>query len=162
MIPHQKDSDYEGWAGKAKGALQVAYERGLLDLEKYDLKMFTLNGTKDPITNEIDLNISLKHLLGEREDFQKEQSQLTMMGSRMGVIVRTTPKTHCEIAGEEGIEYIWAFIKNHYRRRPLRDKRMKKDFHATVKECFKMVTIDMDCTKICSPGTQLPPCVHYS
>ena len=53
----------------------------------------------------------------------------------MGILVDCMPKCHCELAGE-GIEYAWGCAKNHYQRQPLKDKRGKDNFRATVRKCF--------------------------
>lgn len=141
-LPIVKDGRSEGWAGKAKGALQIARERGLLDLTTYKLNQFTMDGIVDKNTGKVDLNTSLKHLVGECDDFKNEVSQLTKMGELMGVEVRTTPKVHCELAGE-GIEYGWGNTKNAYRRLELRHKRKKNLFHDSVKRCSKVMTLAM-------------------
>ena len=57
------------------------------------------------------------------------------MGRTMGVLVDQTPKCHCELAGK-GIEYSWGCAKNLYRQQPLREKRSKETFKATVRKCL--------------------------
>ena len=67
-----------------------------------------------------------------------EVSQLTMVGKKIGVDVRTTSKTYYEIAGEGGgIEYGWANTKNSYRNFPLRVKKSKESLHTQLKLSFK-------------------------
>jgi hypothetical protein len=52
----------------------------------------------------LDLDTSLKYLLGNCTDFEEEETMLQLMGTKMGVLVDRTPKCHPELAGK-GIEY---------------------------------------------------------
>jgi hypothetical protein len=110
----------------------VRWERGLLNealLDKY-----TLAGRKDPITGQIDLLYSLRHLLAECRDFKEEETALQYLGSQTGVTVQLTPKFPAELAGE-GVEYCWAQAKSHYRRVPVSRKRGRENFKQLVREC---------------------------
>ena len=86
----------EGWNGKPKGLNQICWEGGLLDP--------TQTYTKANLTK----------LLHDCTDFQNSETNLQMIGRRLGVKVERTPKFHCEMAGE-GIEYDWALCKAKYR-----------------------------------------------
>lgn len=143
----------EGWRDKPKGLLQICYERGLLDLETYDVSDFTVDGKKNKVTGVVDKNTSLRMILSQCEDFQHEVSLLVKIGRMMGLDVRLTPKTHSEIAGE-AIEYDWASSKNEYRRYPMKDKRGRAKFYG---KCGKIVWCS-NCRnrkEECSPSARL-------
>jgi hypothetical protein len=55
-----------GWQGKPKGLLQALWDRELIDKYKLD-------GRKDAITGDVDLEFSLRHLMAECTDFNKEE-----------------------------------------------------------------------------------------
>jgi hypothetical protein len=105
-----------GWQGKPKGLLQVLWERGLISEEL--LGNYTLDGRTDPISGEIDLPSSLRHLMAECKDFKNEETALQYLGRQLGVIVELMPKFHAKFAGE-GVEYSWAHAKSYYRRVPV-------------------------------------------
>ena len=112
--------------------LQVLWERGFVAeamLEKY-----TLDGRKDAITGDINLQFSLRHLISECSDFKDEETALQYLGSQLGVRVQLTLKFHAELAGE-GVEYSWAHAKSHYRRVPVSRKRGRENFKELVREC---------------------------
>ncbi len=124
--------------GQPRGLLQVLWEGGLLSealLDKYSLA-----GRKDPITGQIDLLYSLRHLLAECKDFNEEETALQYLGSQMGVTVQLTPKFHAELAGE-GVEYCWAQAKSHYRQVPVSQKRGRENFKQLVRECTCPVNV---------------------
>lgn len=86
---------------------------GLISAES--LGNYTLDGRQDPISGEVDLKLSLHHLMAECEDFKNEETALQYLGRQLGVIVQLTPKLHAEIACE-GVEYsCWAHEKSYYR-----------------------------------------------
>ena len=119
----------EGWCGKAKGMMQVLWERGFIDESKK--KEYTLAGSKDEF-GVVNKNTSLKYLLENLIDFVEEESLLQTNARKMGVRIDRTPKCHAEIAGE-GVEYTWGFGKNHFRRQPLDLKRKKETFRELVR-----------------------------
>jgi predicted ATPase len=55
----------EGWEGKAKGLLQVLWERGLID--GANLKQYSLTGKKDDLGT-VDTGTSLRHIMGMCND----------------------------------------------------------------------------------------------
>ena len=57
------------------------------------------------------------------------------------LVLLTSPKYHCEIAGE-GIELCWGLMKKIYRSIPLEDKRQKVKFLTAVHKCLKDVTVE--------------------
>lgn len=65
----------ETWVGAPKGMLQVAFERGLLDLEKYCVGDFSSKGLENEMGNRIE-NTRLESLLASCSDFIGEESQL--------------------------------------------------------------------------------------
>ena len=114
----------EGWQGKAKGLMQILWERGFID--ERNLDKYTMNGRQDVFGVLIPERL-LMYLMGNCEDFEEEESLLQANGHEMGVLVDRTPKCHCELAGE-GIEYTWGCSKNYYRALKLQDKRGKEKF----------------------------------
>ncbi len=130
----------EGWVGKAKGLIQVAYERGLIDNENNNaMKKYTTTGRKDEFDNLLP-NTSLKHIISSCTDFEEELTMLQTMGQSMGVMIDRTLKCHCEIASE-GIEYSWALAKNHFCQILLEEKRGKENFLVSVRECISQATV---------------------
>jgi hypothetical protein len=122
-----------GWEGQPKGLLQVLWERGFVAEEM--LEKYTLEGRKDAISGDINLQFSLRHLMSECTDFKEEETAaLQYLGSQLGVRVQLTPKFHAELAGE-GIEYSWAHAKSFYRRLPVSRKRGRENFKQLVREC---------------------------
>ena len=99
----------KGWVVKAKGLLQVLWERGWIDEEqihKYRLDAVNDNGEQDE-------EYSLVALMSSCLDFAEEKSELEATAIEMGAKVMTTTKYHAEYAGE-GIEYAWGVMKSTY------------------------------------------------
>ena len=114
----------EGWHGKEKGLVQICLERGLISKDQ-----------------KIKVD-ELRDLLSECTDFKQEESQLQCIGRDLGVEVIFSPKCHPEVSGE-GIEFIWALIKNSYRRIPLSMKKKKReDFLSEVHRLIMEVKVD--------------------
>ena len=122
----------EGWQGKAKGLLQVLWERGFIDTT--NIEKYTMNGRQDAC-GVLMPETSLKNLMANCVDFEEEESLLQANGHEMGVLVDRTPKCHCELA-REGIEYTWGCSKNYYRALRLHDKRGKEKFKVAVVKCL--------------------------
>jgi hypothetical protein len=99
-LEETKPKCVEGWEGKAKGILQVLWERGWIDEAK--LNKYTINGKQD-VFGVVDTEFALKTLMANCMDFEEEETLLQSMGREMGISVDRTPKCHCELAGE-GIE----------------------------------------------------------
>jgi len=133
-----KEQIVPGWEGQPKGLLQVLGERGLIQRDQ--LEKYTLDGKKDPITQEVDLQFSLRHILQSCTDFREEETALEYLGSELGVKVQLTPKFHAELAGE-GVEYCWAHAKAFYRRQPLSRKRGRDTFKQLVRDCTCPVNV---------------------
>ena len=110
-----------GYIGKAKGALQIAAERGFISLDGKlaDGKKASMRGTskKDLQTGvvTVDKTTSVVRVLKNCSDFKNEQTQLQYILTLLGVDLRLTPKCHPEIAGI-GIEYAWGYAKLRFRR----------------------------------------------
>ena len=69
------DKVKEGWEGKAKGLLQVLWERGLID--GTNIKQYSLTGKKDKFGIVVDDGgTNLMHLMGLCHDFLNEESML--------------------------------------------------------------------------------------
>ena len=126
-----------GWENAPKGLLQVLWERGWVNPDAV-VKKYTLKNN--------DKNYSLRHLMSQCEDFQAEQSAMEFLAEEISrvstfkVSITTTPKYHCELAGE-GIEYSWGLLKRYYRRLPLSRKNKRELFHKAVKECVGRVNV---------------------
>ena len=134
----QRETIIPGWEGQPKGLLQVLAERGLID--RASLEKYTMDGRKDAITDTVDLQYSLKHLMSRCSDFKEEETALQYLGTQLGVKVLLTPKFHAELAGE-GVEYSWAHAKAFYRRVPLSRKRGRDNFKQLVKDCTCPVNV---------------------
>ena len=133
-----KEQIAPGWEGQPKGLLQVLAERGLIDREL--LEKYTLDGRKDQVTGKVDLQYSLRNILGECPDFKHEETALQYLGTQLGVTVQLTPKFHAELAGE-GVEYGWAHAKAFYRRIPVSRKRGRDNFKQLVRDCTCPVNV---------------------
>ena len=120
----------EGWVGKAKGKLQILWERGWIDTD--NVPKYTDQGKVDAF-GILDKNYSLHFLISNCKDFIEEESMLQSKGKDMGVVIDRTPICHAELAGE-GIEYSWGCAKNEYRRQPLSNKRGKETYRELVKK----------------------------
>jgi hypothetical protein len=116
----------EKWSTKPKGKLQVARERGLLDLESYCVKDFSEKGQLDAFGNR-NKDTSLDTLLSQCSDFLREESLLQLNVRKLGCSVFHTPKYHCELAGE-GIEYSWGNAQIKYRSFKSSEKRTIAQF----------------------------------
>jgi hypothetical protein len=84
--------------GKAKGMLQILWERGFTDPGEPSKLDHTLNGKKDVHGNAI-LETSLKHSMSLQTDFIEEETLLQRHGRLLVVKIERTPKGHPEIAG---------------------------------------------------------------
>ena len=122
---------------KAKGALQILYERGWIDID--NLKRYTMNGSRDNYGN-INLQYSLLDLIQKLPDFAKEETLLQYHSRLLGVKAIRSTKCHCEIAGE-GIEYAWGAAKLWYRKQPLSQKRTKESFLNLVQTALSDVVL---------------------
>ena len=95
--------------GEPRGLLQVLGQHGLI--ETAALERYTLDGRRDAITGKIDLQYSLRSLLGNCRAFKDEETALQFIGTQLGVTILLTPKFHAELACE-GVEYSWAHLKS--------------------------------------------------
>jgi hypothetical protein len=82
-------------------------------ISEASFEKYTLDGCKDPISEQIDFQFLLRHLLLECTDFRKEETSLQYLGRQLGVSVQLTPKFHAELAGT-GVEYSWAHSNAYY------------------------------------------------
>ncbi len=94
-------------------------------------------------------NTSINLLIQNQPDFVSELTLLQYHGNKLGVIVDRTPKCHPELAGE-GIEYVWALAKLHYRNQPLLRKRTKEAFRTLVNESLSLDNLDIVRVRKCS------------
>ena len=124
----------ETWVGKPKGMLQIAWERGLLDLNRYCVEDFSDKGKLDDCGNVIQ-DTSLDYLLSKCIDFIEEKSLLQLNLDNLGAQCFHSPKFHCELAGE-GIEYSWGVAKLAYRKLKKAEKNTIGKFHSQVQLCL--------------------------
>jgi hypothetical protein len=149
------DKTVEGWVGKPKGLLQILWERGFID--ENNLSKYCMNGAKEWFEDDKKKKLkpeheadfkkySLVHLMSNCSDFKNELSAMEQLavdlssGQAFTVIILSTPKYHCELAGE-GIEYDWGLSKKIYRRVPFADKKGKPAFKETLVKCLKQVNV---------------------
>jgi hypothetical protein len=156
-IVHEQKVD-EGWQDKPKGMLQVLWEQGWVNPDRW--QDYTMTGKKDAMGSII-LKTSLKYLLGNCDDFINEESMLQYYGRMMGVMVDRTPKCHCEMAGE-GIEYSWAAAKNKYRRYPVSAKKGKEHFRNLVSQCLSREVITTKLVRAFSRRARQYICAYHA
>ncbi len=63
-----------------------------------------MDGRNDTISGKVDLQYSLRSLLGECKDFKEVETALQFLGTQRWVTVLLTPKFHAELAGEGAVE----------------------------------------------------------
>lgn len=137
----------QGWEGKPKGKLQIAFERGLLDpTKKYEF--YSEKGKKDAYGGVIE-GSSIDEALQSCRDFAEEKTLLQLRAEEMGITVYRSPKCHPELAGY-GIEYVWGVIKNEYRRLPLKEKKGKENFLKLVDRLVSRDWINTTVIRNCS------------
>ena len=136
----------EGWMGKAKGMIQILYERGFIDTatqtKEQAFSFYQVQGKKDANGNRI-LHTSLKHLITNLPDFKNESTLLQYCATQLLTRIECSPKYHPEIAGE-GIEYCWGMAKNTYRSYPLSEKGNRSKFRRSVIKCMSDAVITKD------------------
>ena len=123
-----------GYVGKAKGFLDVLFERGWLDpAVKYTIKGPKLpDGTRDE-------RKSLATIMARCEDFRNEATAMHELMGLLGVEMGQTPKGHPELAGR-GIEFCWGKAKYTFRHIN-KYSYTKHIFEKTVREVLKSVTL---------------------
>ena len=119
----------EGWEGKAKGLLQVLWERGWID--ESQLEMYTKRNDNDP-------KFSLSALMESCLDFATEITQLQCVAKKYDFEVILTPKYHAELAGV-GIEYSWGASKACFRKIPLQQRKSRNGFRKSVEESLRSI-----------------------
>ena len=110
----------QGWIGKAKGLLQLCWERRLIE---FDAPKGVYNKAQ------------LKEALEQCHDFKTEVSLVEFVARQRGWLVIFSPKAHPEVAGV-GIEYIWAACKNWLHMVPLEERKGRDNFDRAFHECF--------------------------
>ena len=132
----------KSWVGKSKGMLQIAWERGLLNLDSYYVEDFSEKGMFDDFDNRV-TKTNLRILLAECSDFAEEESLLQLNVKKFGAVCIHTPKYHCEVAGE-GIEYSWGNSKAKYRKIRAKDKTTAQQFRVQVNCCLGRAFLDAE------------------
>ena len=87
----------------------------------------------------------LRTLMKKCLDFAGEQSAMEVLLSKLSekagdleIRLLTSPKYHCELAGE-GVEYVWGLTKRFYRSIKIEEKRTKEKFQKMVRESILFV-----------------------
>lgn len=137
----------QGWVGTAKGKLQIAFERGLLDPTK-SYEHYSEKGRKD-VHESIIEGTSIDKLIQSLRDFREEKTLLQVRAEEMGISIVRSPKCHPEIAGE-GIEYVWGVSKNDYKRQPLEQKRGIDNFLNLVTKSVSTDRITKEIARGCA------------
>ena len=146
-----------GWVGKQKGLLQVLWERGWIDVSRFDDYAII----KKDDTGAVDEELSLQCLMESCLDFANEITELQSMGEKMGVRVISTTKFHAEMAGE-GIEYLWGVSKLWYRSKPLKLKSKKASFLQLVRGCLDPKLITKEKVRSFSKRARSYICAYYA
>jgi hypothetical protein len=71
-LSEQKEVITPGWQGKRKGLLQVLWERGLIESEVFD--KYTVDGQRNVIIGNVDLQYSLRQILANCRDFKDKET----------------------------------------------------------------------------------------
>jgi hypothetical protein len=119
----------EGYANKAKGMRQIAWERGL----HHPTEEGKMHGRKVEEDSEEDPTLSLPHVLSNCWDFAHEKTALQEYVESRGHILRMCVKGHPELAGV-GIEYSWGKAKQKFRRDV--NDRKSGHLHRNIVTCF--------------------------
>ena len=80
----------EGWVGKPKGALQLLFEHGWIDLD--NIKMYTAKGKPVDSSSSDGNEYSIQNLMKLQEDFTDEITLLQYHAHQLGVRVDRTPQ----------------------------------------------------------------------
>jgi hypothetical protein len=139
----------EGWMGKPKGAFQVLFERGFIQVKDHQtvadaFKSYTMAGKKND-AGVVIVSTSIKEMISSLPGFVDEKTLLqfhaegrSIDDSQQITLIRS-PKCHPEVAGE-GIEYDWAASKSWYRELPAVKKNTKEKFRANVRKSMSQIT----------------------
>jgi hypothetical protein len=154
-------TEKKGWEGRAKGLLQVLWERGWIDVSQLD--RYTIEAATDENGQVLEgaEEWSLKCLMASCLDFAEEMTALQHVGSQLGVSVIITPKFHAELAGE-GVEYSWGITKGLYRRKPLLSKKGKESFRKLVCEVTSRDILKTATIRKLSRRARAYICAYYS
>ena len=117
----------------------MLWERGFID--ETSIEKYKLTGKNDDF-GIVDNSTSLRHMMTMCSDFLHEQRMIEFIGRKVGVEVILTSKCHAELA-VEGVEYMWACSKNHYRNLSLKEKKGKGKFKETVRTCLSVDVIKL-------------------
>ena len=134
-IEIEVENETTGWYNSPKGLLQVLYERGLIDID--NLSNYSKKGKKNQLGEDGEVLDQYKQyvlidLMKNCEDFRNQKNAMEELCEKLSAIgepsikILTSPKYHCEIAGE-GIELNWGFMKKVYRNIPLDEKKKQKN-----------------------------------
>ena len=89
---------------------------------------------------------SLRTLMSRCSDFANEKSAMEHLFFKLGeksgrnLMMLTSPKYHCELAGE-GVEYAWGFMKRNFRNYSLKEKNTKEKFNKVVRDSVELVSV---------------------
>ena len=138
-----------GWLGKPKGLLQVLWERGWIN--EVEIGIYSVDGEDEhrdennQVKDEFQRYV-LRTLMRNCADFREEKSametlliQFSQKSDNTSVELLTSPKYHCELAGE-GVEYLWGMSKRHYRSIPLSERNTKEKFEKSARKSLCYVS----------------------
>jgi hypothetical protein len=139
----------EGWLHKAKGMVQIMWERGFLEGTCGCKDIFDAHTVSRKKNSGVLIDgTGLYAYVSTQPDFEHEVTLLQLFTEQRSVpagcqmmLIRSL-KCHPELAGE-GIEYDWAAAKQWYPRQKLSDKRTKDTFQKTVIQSLDQVKINV-------------------
>ena len=136
-----------GYCGKAKGWMQLLYERGLYkdgminEHTDAELKKMMLEEKKLP-----DVSMYGDYILSQCTDYLTETTALEAIVESRGHIVIVGVACHPEFAGE-GVEYAFGMSKRHFRRH---NNCVTKDLEINVRNSFSSAAVPFEC--VCKFG----------
>jgi len=84
------------WMGQTKGLQQILLEWGKVNMD--EMSKYSEKGKKNR-NGKIIESTSYQLILGACLDYKNEKSILKAIAERRGVLIKPTPKYHCELAG---------------------------------------------------------------
>ena len=140
---YEVENNYlETWVWKPKGILDVCYDRGILDLDKFDSDDFNKRYQKGSYGQIIE-GTNISGMLGSCTDITEEETLLQTYCKLMGVKCDISPKFYPEVAGE-GIDYIWGNANMVFRIIPLKNIKSVADFRLQVKIVISKEVLSID------------------
>ena len=133
-----------GWLGANKSLLQVLWERGYINEVKVSKYRLEAKQNQNGDVAEENQSYLLREMMANCPDFRNEKSAIEDLFEKLSakgqnnIHLLTTPKYHCEIAGE-GVEYVFGLMKRFYRSLKMDDKKTKNKFKEAVRKSVNFV-----------------------